>query len=173
MRHIVVLIGRLAALLLVATATPTAATMLTPMPLERVARDAVRIVQGRVVDVRSGRDESGLAATWITLDIARSLKGTDAGRVTFKQYGTATPLPDGTVTRVAGLPRYATGEEVVLFLRGQSRRGFTSTVGFGQGTYRVKRTGRRARVRRDLPVEQDQDLDGFLSRVEQLAGTPP
>ena len=36
-------------------------------------------------------------------------------RLTVKQLGVAEPLADGTAGRIAGLPRYAVGEEVVLF----------------------------------------------------------
>jgi len=156
--------------LAVAAATPSPATMLRPMPLERVTGEAARIVHGTVVDVRSGRDASGLPATWITLDVARTLKGRGGRHLTIKQYGVTAPLADGTFTRVAGLPRYARGEEVVLFLRGESRLGFTSTVGFGQGKYGVQRRGRRARVRRRAPAGESRDLEHFLSEVERLAG---
>jgi hypothetical protein len=149
----------LVAAMVVAAAPPLPATTIRRMPLARVARDAARIVHATVVDVRSGRDASGLPATWVTLDVARSLKGRAARRLTIKQYGAATPLADGTLARVAGLPRWEPGEEVVLFLRAESRLGFTSPVGLEQGRYRV---GRGARARRDL--------DDFLAEVERLAG---
>ncbi len=145
--------------------------MLQPMPLEEVVREATRIVQATVVEVRAGRDESGLPATWSTFAITRTLKGPHVARLTIKQYGTAEPLPDGTITRVAGLPRYRVGEEIVLFLRADSRRGFTSPVGFSQGAYRVSRAGGVPQVRRDLSVRQN--LDEFLSEVTQLAAQVP
>jgi hypothetical protein len=152
------------------TAGPVAATMLTAMPLERIAREAVRIVHGTVVDVQAGRDRSGLPATWVTLEVARSLKGDATRRVTIKQYGAPTALSDGTVTHVTGLPGYTIGEEVVLFLRGESRLGFTSPVGFGQGKYRVSRRGGRSRVRRDAPEAGSRDLDEFLAAIRTLSG---
>jgi hypothetical protein len=159
-----------AAALTLAFATGAPATMVARMALDGVTREAARIVHATVVDVHSGRDESGLPATWVTLDVVRSLKGPSTRRITVKQYGTAAPLADGTVTRVAGLPGYKVGEELVLFLRGESRLGFTSPVGFGQGKYRVARRGRRTRVRRELPDGGSQDLDEFLGQVGALAG---
>ena len=160
----------LAAALTLAIAARAPATMVTRMALDGVTREAARIVHATVVAVRSGRDQSGLPATWVTLDVVRALKGPRTRQITVKQYGTATPLADGTVTRVAGLPSYKVGEELVLFLRGESHLGFTSPVGFGQGKYRVARRGPRPRVRRDLPDGSSQDLDEFLAQVEALAG---
>ena len=158
----------LVAAALLALAAPARATMVLRLPLDRVAGDAARIVHATVVDVRSGRDDQGLPATWITLDVARTVKGAAAGQVVFKQFGVSRPLADGTVARVSGLPRYVVGEEVVLFLRGDSGRGFTSPVGFGQGVYRVDRRGGHASVRDDARGHARQDLDAFLDDVGRL-----
>src|SRR5262249_33999090 len=156
-----------------ATSAPIRATMVQRVSLEEVTRAAERIVHGTVAVVRSGRDESGLPATWITLAVSRTLKGPATPELTFKQYGVAEPLADGTITRVAGLPRYRVGEEVVLFLRGNSRRGFTSPVGFSQGAYRVSRTEGTAEVQRDLGSAAPQRLDAFFSEVTRLAAPVP
>jgi hypothetical protein len=153
---------------LLALAGPARATTVLPIPLARVAGEAARIVHATVLDVRAGRDEDGLPATWVTLEVARTVKGTATSGLVFKQYGVADPLPDGTVARVPGLPRYRAGEELVLFLRGESRRGFTSPVGFGQGVYRVVRRGGRASVRDGVPGHPHRDLDGFLDDVGRL-----
>ena len=155
------------------TAVPRAdATVVLRLPLARMAREAGRIVHGTVVEVRAGRDEAGLPATWVTLAVARTVKGPAVRHLTLKQFGAAEPLPDGTVGRIAGLPRYAVGEEVVLFLRPESGRGFTSPVGLGQGTYRVSRGAAGARVRRDTPGATTRDLGAFLADVERLAVAP-
>ena len=66
-------------------------------------------------------------------------------------------------------PKITPDGKAVLFLRAESRRGFTSPVGFGQGTYRIGRAGGRARVSRAVPGAATQDLDGFLAEVERLA----
>src|SRR5262249_15156613 len=162
--------ARRAIIALLAVAGPVRATTVLPVPLARVAGEAARIVHATVLDVRSGRDADGLPATWITLDVARTLKGAATSRLIFKQYGVADPLPDGTVARVPGLPRYAAGEEIVLFLRGESRRGFTSPVGFGQGVYRVARRGGRPSVGDGVRGHPRRDLDAFLDDVGRLVG---
>src|SRR5690349_194699 len=96
------------------------------MSLDAVTAEAGRIVHGTVVDVRSARDERGIPATWVTLDVARTVKGARVTQLTLKQLGTATPIADGSIGTTAGLPRYRTGDDLVLFLRTESAHGFTS-----------------------------------------------
>jgi hypothetical protein len=160
----------LTAVLLGALALPVGATVIARRitPSELTA-GAARIVHARVLDVRSGRDGAGLPATWITLDVARTLKGAGASRLTIKQYGVAAPLADGTVTRIPGLARWAAGDEVVLFLHGESARGFTSPVGLAQGVYRVQRANGRAVVRDDLGGPA-RSLESFLDETAARVG---
>lgn len=156
----------LAAALAVAVASPAAATtMIKRMPLEEVTGEAVRIVHGTVTAVDVGRDVAGAPATWVTLEVARTVKGAVGSSLTIKQLGVAAPLPDGTVTRIPGMPRYVVGEEVVLFLRADSGSGFTSPVGFEQGVYRVTQGVARSAARGEV-----EPLDAFLDKVERLGG---
>ena len=161
-------IAGLATGIVLATTTLSQATSVQRLTLEQAVHRADRIVQATVTEMHSGRDEAGLPATWITLRIAQTLKGAQRKQLSIKQYGVATPLPDGSIARVAGLPRYALGEEVVLFLHPDSRRGFTSPVGLWQGCYRISRTAARPRLRRDVGGGAT-DLDEFLSTVQRLA----
>ena len=143
------------------------ATMVKRLPLEAVVARAARIVHGTVVEVQSGRDDVGLPSTWVTLDVAETLKGQSGERVTFKQFGVHVPLSDGTITGVPGLPRYKVGDEVVLFLHAPSVRGFTSPVGLGQGCYHVSRPG-AAPMARDAFRRAPRRLDILLSTVRRL-----
>jgi hypothetical protein len=146
-----------------------AATMVKPMTLEEVTAESQHVVHAVVTSVTSGRDESGVPSTWTTFAVAETLKGDDAPTFTIKQFGVATPLSDGTVARLAGLPSYEVGEEVVVFLRDPSRRGFTSPVGLGQGIYRVKRHGTKPEVRSDDQPQGVQDLDALVTKVKAHA----
>ena len=65
-----------------------------------------------------------------------------------------------------------TGEEVVLFLRGNSERGFTSPVGFGQGVYRVGRSAAGVSVVDDLHQGAPRELTEFLEEVTKHAAPP-
>ena len=147
-----------------------ATTMVKPMTLDEVTVEARHVVHAVVTDVTSGRDEDGVPATWTTFAVAETLKGDDARTFTIKQFGVAAPLPDGTIAKLSGMPTYEVGEEVVLFLRGNSRRGFTSPVGLGQGTYRVhRRHDGRSEVRRDGDPQGSEDLESFVGKVKARA----
>lgn len=113
--------------------------------LNELTAGAGRIVHGRIAEVRRGvhPDYSHIAVTFVTLDVVETLKGAAAGRITFMQFAGAT---QGQAHNYH-LPKYMVGEEVVLFLYPESRYGFTSPVGEGQGKFLVSndlRTGRRA-----------------------------
>jgi hypothetical protein len=147
-----------------AFAAPAAATMsLQRLPLETVTSEAGRIVHGKVTDVRSGTDESGTPATWVTFDVTRTLKGERAARVTVKQFGRA----DGAIGRIPGVPLYAPGEEVIVFLRPEGARGFTSPVGFEDGVYRVTAPDGRRTVHNGAGDTRT-DVDAFIAEVERL-----
>jgi hypothetical protein len=95
-----------------------------------------------VASVTEGADEHGIPSTYVTLEVSEHLKGAAADRFTIKQIG-------GTASiRIAGMPTYRPGEEVVLFLHKDSSAGFTSPVGLSQGRYRIVRHGSKAEVRR-------------------------
>ena len=160
------LLGGLAVALVLAAGPAPATTMVEPMTLDEVTAEAKHVVHAVVTSVTSGRDENGVPSTWTTFQVAETLKGAHEASVTIKQYGVAEPLPDGTLTRLAGLPTYELGEEVVVFLRSASRRGFTSPVGLGQGAYRVKRKGGKSEVRNDDDQEGSQDLSTFVKKVK-------
>jgi hypothetical protein len=157
------------ALLCTAAAPARATTMGRPLSLEQVVAAADRIVVGSVVDVRLGRDPEGVPATWITLAVSHTLRGPARRQFAIKQFGLAEPLADGTLLRLPGMPRYRPGDEVVIFLRRESERGFTSPVGLDQGVYRVDRAHGQPLVRSDLPGRATEELDRFLDRVERLA----
>jgi hypothetical protein len=113
--------GVLLACAVVALAADAHATTVLPLDLPALVGQADAIFVGRVVEVRSGTDANGLAATWTTFDVAEPVKGAAAG------------------FRVPALPRYRVGEEILLFLHAESDAGFTSPVGLGQGCFRIVR----------------------------------
>jgi hypothetical protein len=138
--------------------------------LEEVTDSAATIVHGTVREVRSGRDQRGAPATWVTLDVIGTLKGGPHRETTFKQLGAPLSSRSSSAGRpLIGFPGYRAGEEVVLFLHAESVLGFTSPVGGSQGVYRVERGSDRSRVRRELQAEGPaEDLDELLGRVARL-----
>jgi hypothetical protein len=159
----------IAAALLLAAA-PAGAMDVLSLTVDDVTDRAGTIVHGTIVETAPGRDADGVAATWVTVDVADCVKGGAGRRLTFKQLGAAEPLADGSLFRVPGLPRYRTGEEVVLFLHEPSARGFTSPVGLGQGVMRVETRGADRFVRSAREPGTKQTLPAFLERVRRRAG---
>jgi hypothetical protein len=115
-----------------------------PLDLARLTADAGTIFVGRVEHVEAGRDERGIPAVWTTFAVTDSLKGGAGARLTLKQLGGGITDPSGgsasapAIGAHAGLPRYAVGESVVLFVHPESTLGFTSPVGLGQGCFRIR-----------------------------------
>jgi len=124
---------------------PAQASRVRPINIEEMAQRADRIFTGRCVGVRTAFDRDlGQVVTYATFMTRRTAKGSAHGTVTIRMLGDQ--MDDGGPGRGAdGVPRFREGEEVVLFLYGDSRRGLTSPVGLGQGKFVVSKDkqGRR------------------------------
>jgi hypothetical protein len=102
------------------------------------------IVQGTVVRTWSAWDE-GHKYIWThyEIQVADKLKGAAPATIVVSE-------PGGTVgetaLQVAGTPQYRVGEEVVVFGQ-RTPLGYLRTCGWGQGKFRVERSGRAAKVR--------------------------
>lgn len=152
-----------------ALALPARAMDAVPLSLDALVDRAGSVVHAQVAEVVSGRDADGIPATWVTLDVVECLKGRAERRLVFKQVGVESALPDGSLLRLPGLPRYRAGEELVLFLHEPSGRGFTSPVGLGQGVLRVQRHGGAGVVRGAGATDRGEDVSAFLGRVRARA----
>ena len=130
------LLGGLAALL----APAAHATQLVHQNLKQMIVAADVIVSGDVAKVSDGIDR-GVPFTEVTLKVKGSVKrelATDSS-YRFRQYGLLKNrrMADGKyllATRIEGMPGWAVGEKVTVFMNKPSARtGLTSTVGLAQG----------------------------------------
>src|SRR3990172_4593600 len=127
---------------------PAEASRLRPVNLEEMTRRAVSIFSGRCVDVRGAYNAAiGRPTTLVTFEVDRVVKGGAGRRVTIQTLGS----PDDAArraTRAVGIPQFREGEEVVLFLYGESAAGMSAPVGLGQGKFSVVRDkeGRRLAI---------------------------
>ena len=123
------------------------ASQVRSLNLEEMVQRSGRIFSGRCVQVRVAEDPgTHQKATFVTFAVVRAVKGVGHPRLTIKILGDQ-GWQGRRESGLEGAPRYAEGEEVILFLYGESRSGFTSPVGFGQGIFSVvpdKRGGRLA-----------------------------
>src|SRR5262249_30014655 len=116
--------------------TSVRATTIAPADLGELARDAVAIARGRVVDVRSQwTEDRGTVETIVTLDVESYLKGSLGATIRFK-------VPGGELGRyrtiVVGAPDFAVEQRVVVFL-GAHGPTVPHIVGFNQGVFRIPR----------------------------------
>ena len=161
----------------------TNATVLVPVDLAELSREAGAIVRGRVTATESRWTADRRAIeTVVTMDVDASLKGALGRRVQFI-------VPGGTLGRyrslMAGAPEFVVGQRVIVFL-GWTGPSYPHLLGLGQGVYRVVPDRERrgwlvtppaitaaagpARVVRGDPARRSLTLADFEQRVRELAG---
>jgi hypothetical protein len=123
------------------------ATMVRTASLGDLVHQADRVVLGRCVEVRdTPRGAGGLPTTTVTVAVGEMLKGSAERYVTFTQLA------------MLG-PRYAVGEEVLLFLAPPGRSGLAAPVGLAQGKLTIAR--RRSAGRPDVAVQAEAGRGGL------------
>lgn len=159
---------RTASILLLILAWPVASAVAqrtVPLDLQRMVRLSGVIVHGRVIATETGVDQrTGAPATWTTIEVYEDLYGAAGSTVRFKQYG---GKADGYEFRLAEMPRFETGSEVVVLLSPPSpQTGFQSPVGMGQGVFRI---ASRAAGKRVTPMTRTPNL--MKSTVHPMPST--
>lgn len=136
-----------ATILAIGIATPVAATTIVPLYLDEIVSHASVAFQGTVIGNRVELDPStGLIVTYTKFRVDDALKGNPGAEHEIKQVGGAI---EGEAPRlqIRGVPKFALGEEHVLFLAGKSAAGFSSPIGLSQGRFRVDRGNGHVRGR--------------------------
>jgi hypothetical protein len=115
-------------------ATRTSAMVVVPAEFSEMVTASTLVVHGRVVDIRPQLvGDRRTIETVITIAVLDAIKGQPGELVHFR-------VPGGQVGRyrrvMAGAPEFASGEEVVLFLKGRPP-GVPFPFGLSQGVYRV------------------------------------
>ena len=167
-------------LCLAASAT-VGATVLVPVDLTELSRDARAIVRGRVValDPRWSDDRRSIE-TLVTLEVEGYLKGTFGQTMQFRTSG-------GTLGRfrsvTVGAPEFAIDERIVVFL-GVNGPTVPHVLGLNQGVFRVARASSgwvvtppttvppvsgSVRIVRGDPSRRPVPLADFEQRVRALA----
>jgi hypothetical protein len=108
------------------------ATTLQRMSLEELAAAAPAIARVRCITSES-RWENGRIWTFTTAEVLEPMKGALPARIILRMIG---GQAGSLHSKVEGAPRFAGGEEVILFLA-PTRRGDWTVVSWAQGTFRV------------------------------------
>ncbi|MCP4716036.1 MAG: hypothetical protein GY868_13045 [Deltaproteobacteria bacterium] len=99
--------------------------------LAEIARDAEIIFVVFFFDARLAYDEqAGRQAWFFSFTVLEMLKGPDSDTITVKL--------NKTLVDMKQVKTYVPGEEVVLFLAGESRLGYSSPIGLAQGRFRIR-----------------------------------
>ena len=164
---------------IVFTATPALAMVVLPADFSEMVTSSELVVHARVVDVRPQMSgDRRTIETMVTVTVLDSLKGDPGATVYFR-------VPGGQVGRyrrvMVGAPEFASGDEVVLFLRGRAPA-VPMPFGLSQGVYRVARKsdGRAmvtppvvsdsvGRVVRGDPARRPLELSAFEREVRAAA----
>lgn len=112
--------------------TSLSATSVTTVNLAEMVRNADRVFYGRCVSTReSVEPETGMAIVEYEFEVLEGLKGVRTGEtIRIRQLDS-----EKAGLRLPGIPSYQTGQELLLFLHGDSRLGLTSPVGMAQGLF--------------------------------------
>lgn len=179
-------LGLICALALSGSVLQARASQVRLLTLEEMTGRAARIFAGRCLRVKAVEAGAhGIPMMEVTFEVHQSLKGDARGTVTVRQPGRVGQRGGG----IPGLPSFRAGEEVLLFLYGESPSGNSSPVGLGQGKFTVltDKEGHRwavnefgnrnllpapapgnGRRREDLASGRAMGMDELLERVRTL-----
>jgi hypothetical protein len=136
------------------------ATTLLRMSLARMSHASKAIVRARCVE-SSAKWERGEIWTFTSFETEEIWRGSPPAHFTVRLLGGRS----GNLTaNVAGVPRFAAGEDVILFLEPAARGDFT-IVGWEEGTFRI---GRDRRAGEETVTEDSAHLATFNASIRQF-----
>ena len=173
----------ISAMCVIGAVTTSSAMVLVPAEFSEMVTASELVVHGRVIGVRPQLVGSRRTIeTVVTVEVLDAIKGQPGATVYFR-------VPGGQVGRyrrfMVGAPEFASGEEVVLFLKGRPPV-VPLPFGLSQGVYRVVRdaSGRSVvtppvvaetagRVVRGDPARRPLELSAFARNVRAIAEGRP
>jgi hypothetical protein len=140
-----------------------------PLSDENLVAASALIVIGQVEQVRGARLANGRVVTQTELRVDATLKGRVASpRILVTEPG---GRAGGVVVRIPGVPHFAPGERILVFLR-ERADGTLGTTALSLAKYTISSgASARATARRTSPDFDERQLDQFDARIRQLAGS--
>lgn len=155
-------------LLALSLGSPAPAATLVARDVAYLTSASDAVVHGTVVSVSYTTDASGQRWTETTLLTEAWWKGPGGAAVVLTQLGGV--FEDGRVQRLMGDPRLSVGDEVVLFLRRDGERWFSTLLSWS--VFEVDAADRIRRHGTDLAVVQ-RDAKGAWTPTSAAAHPPP
>jgi hypothetical protein len=144
----------------VLAAISAGASTVERLSLDQLIEHADVIVRGRVEDITARSAPRGRARTFISLTVEKQFKGTPQNTVFIEQPGGAT---GDIALAVPGLPKFSTGENVIVFLK-RRRDGAFAVVGDTQGKFNAKTGSGGNEIVEDF-AHRTEPLGSFLDRL--------
>jgi hypothetical protein len=139
------------------------ASTIESMSLARLAQTAPLIVRAKCAG-NVARWDAGEIWTFTALEVEDSWKGAASARLSIRMLGGSV----GNITStVSGVPRFRTGEDVIVFLE-PTKLGDFSIESWAQGTFRIHRD---ARTGRDLVTQDTASVATFDPRMRAFDAT--
>ena len=145
--------GRFCLMILALLTCQAHASTVEQLSIEQLTERANHIYLATVIDTPQSAGLEGIPATRLHLSLNQVMK---SGTSTESPTGTIEVLlPGGTIDgirqQIAGMPHFAAGQEVVLFLSEPDPNGCRWPIGLAQAKFDVQRqAGRPAQVSRSL-----------------------
>lgn len=101
--------------------------------LEEMVNYSGRVFYGRCLSAQTSQHpQMGISMKTYRFRVLEALKGVETGDIVEVRQVSGRTIP--------GIPEYRKGQEILLFLHPDSRKGLTSPVGLEQGIFRVETT---------------------------------
>ncbi len=152
-----------------AGASMASATTVQKLSMKDLSKNSAAIVRAEVVDSDARYDADKEIYTYVTLRVLEPVKGSRKDDViTIRQLG---GIVDQIASIVPGMPTFKKGEEVVVFLSGNTKAGYPMVVGLQQGKYSVSQDEHgNKHVRNELDGLKMMDPSGSV--IEGTKVTP-
>ena len=151
-------VARIFVFIALAQFVPARASQVRPVNLEEMTQRAATVFAGRCLDVHVERDAAiDRDVVVATFAVDRREKGALDRRVTVRMLSVA--ALEGAPWSPGEMLGFRPGEEVVLFLYGNSALGLTSPIGLGQGRFHIaqEKSGTTPAARSNLSQELVED----------------
>jgi hypothetical protein len=123
------------ALVLVTVVWQLDASTVVPLNFDELSRASHTVVAGQVTAITADRDPNGYIHSTVTIRVAeavpQTLTGTD---YVFRMIGGTL---NGKSTYIEGMPKFAVGDGLILFLNESTDSAMGPTVGLWQGVFRL------------------------------------
>jgi hypothetical protein len=123
------------ALVLITAAWQLDASTVVQLSFDELSRASNTVVAGQVTAIAADRDANGYVYSTVTIHVAeavpQALAGTD---YVFRMIGGTL---NGQSTHIEGMPKFAVGDGLILFLNASTDSAMGPTVGLWQGVFHL------------------------------------